>query len=154
MADELKPCPFCGGLADYCDDGKVCCDSSRCPLDVMMYQHEWNTRPIEDAIRGKADAEILRLRWALEWIAAGASMTDLEMMDCAHGALLLSAETGKETTSMATEQQPTCENGHETSTSASEMSCHDGPNDGPTSEMQKHQQMFTSDGNSDQGEEE
>ena len=57
--DELKPCPFCGGEAEYWgDDGKAGCASdmgSGCPFDEVMYAHEWNTRPIEDALRAERD---------------------------------------------------------------------------------------------------
>jgi len=52
MSEELKACPFCGSKADIYHDRQdvaVCsngdCNNCGIPVD------EWNTRPIEDALR-------------------------------------------------------------------------------------------------------
>ena len=66
---ELKPCPFCGGEAEFYSDefGEcVCCKSCGATIHNGVYGEEgrklvsadWNARPIEDA----QAAEIKRLR--------------------------------------------------------------------------------------------
>jgi len=78
---ELKPCPFCGttvvsieidGLYRWVECGNASCLASVKPrsflVDAGNANHivatDWNTRPIEDALR----AENERLRKALEKI--------------------------------------------------------------------------------------
>ena len=79
MSTELKPCPFCGGLATEGEYDAYSCDSSfeaivceTCDVYLSlgtysgMYgteawgeaRKEWNTRPIEDALR--KENEIMR----------------------------------------------------------------------------------------------
>ena len=54
---ELKPCPFCGSPAysyhDNCIDfAGVKCDLGGCVCaDILITENNWNTRPIEDALR-------------------------------------------------------------------------------------------------------
>ena len=64
MADELKPCPFCGGGASNHSriPGAKCC--AQCGAieggwrGTAVKPIGWNTRPIEDALR----AEVARLK--------------------------------------------------------------------------------------------
>ena len=54
MNDELKPCPFCGGLARieavhhrYSDTFNVCCEE--CGAEIVMFEEQeavgaWNRR--------------------------------------------------------------------------------------------------------------
>lgn len=70
MTEKLKPCPFCGGKAEFdetreqehfvfCKD----CGGMTVPFDTQQEAAEaWNFRPFED----EKDAEIARLRGALE----------------------------------------------------------------------------------------
>ncbi len=39
--DKLKPCPFCGGDAYYCNDGTVYCVKCECVMDSV---EAWNRR--------------------------------------------------------------------------------------------------------------
>ena len=64
---ELKPCPFCGSPAysyhDNCIDfAGVKCDLGGCVCaDILITENNWNTRPIEDALRlriAELEAEI------------------------------------------------------------------------------------------------
>lgn len=86
MSEELKPCPFCGGEAEYHFDkgqtGEVygwvgCnqCDAMSCHIDVRSMQPEethpidaWNTRADEARIAA-LEAEVARLRGVLREIA-------------------------------------------------------------------------------------
>lgn len=72
MTDELKPCPFCNGKAEFENDNKewfVFCE--KCGSMTVLFETKpeakdaWNARPIED----KQEAENKRLREALELIA-------------------------------------------------------------------------------------
>ena len=78
MSDELKACPFCGSLSvrEGCDtpDAKwhyVECDdchaTSKADLGVSGATENWNTRPIEDALRAQHVAEMEAKVEALEW---------------------------------------------------------------------------------------
>ena len=66
MTDELKACPFCGGPGGniHKDHDRNCYFFVKETIDGQMYGcvDEWNTRPIEDALR----AEIERLKWVLD----------------------------------------------------------------------------------------
>lgn len=65
MSDELKPCPFCGGEACYVDDigmgvdeptKEISCEHISClPITVRVPISSWNARPIEDALRARAE---------------------------------------------------------------------------------------------------
>ena len=52
---ELKPCPFCGGEAHYNPYlNKVWCSNKECEGNSGSWKiAEWNTRPIEDALRAE-----------------------------------------------------------------------------------------------------
>jgi hypothetical protein len=72
MSDELRPCPFCGSEAIYCNKdgysissprGKpffidyATCDDIECMGESIAFKvDKWNTRPIEDALRKQLDA--------------------------------------------------------------------------------------------------
>lgn len=85
MTEELKPCPFCGGEAEFNSDefGEgVCCKSCGATLHNGVYGEEWrrlasadwNARPIENELTGKIGklkSENARLREALEFYALG-----------------------------------------------------------------------------------
>lgn len=69
MTDELKPCSFCGGvpvvMTMYSGGGLskfVAC--LNCHSGTSLSIVEWNTRPIEDALR----ARIEELEEAQQWI--------------------------------------------------------------------------------------
>jgi hypothetical protein len=69
MSEELRPCPFCGSKAltntflDYEDienlptnviddyEPEVTCENERCIYGWWLSPKDWNTRPIEDALR-------------------------------------------------------------------------------------------------------
>ncbi len=68
MSEELRPCPFCGGKAitatflDYDDleympldtiEPEVTCENERCINGWWLSPNDWNTRPIEDALRAR-----------------------------------------------------------------------------------------------------
>lgn len=49
--EELQPCPLCGA-EPYLYEGLVHCPITRCALHNYKFSPEdWNTRPIEDALR-------------------------------------------------------------------------------------------------------
>ena len=62
MSEELKPCPFCGGMPKVNDwtlkgitDKRCFCDNEKCPvyLSKTIAIDGWNTRPIEDALNAR-----------------------------------------------------------------------------------------------------
>ena len=62
MSEELKPCPFCGGMPKVNDwtlkgitDKRCFCDNEKCPvyLSKTIAIDDWNTRPIEDALNAR-----------------------------------------------------------------------------------------------------
>ena len=77
MSEELKPCPFCGGKADIviitsdkgdkydydqiiCHCGAINGDPYDCDMPTF---EQWQTRPIEDALRAELEAERQKTRW-------------------------------------------------------------------------------------------
>jgi len=81
MSDELKPCPFCMGKArefieatippgdKYAHCAGLHNPDVMCPNDAIMTVEQWNTRPVEDALRASLaakDAEIERLQTWLD----------------------------------------------------------------------------------------
>ena len=58
---ELKPCPFCGTLPQAnawifrgISETRYFCPNQECPLSVRTVTlEEWNTRPIEDALKAR-----------------------------------------------------------------------------------------------------
>jgi hypothetical protein len=62
MADELKPCPFCGDDKPYVDVGTVECGTCGAlafgPHSVPADRtgHNWQTRPIESALLARAES--------------------------------------------------------------------------------------------------
>lgn len=69
MTEELKPCPFCGGKAEFeNDNGEWFVFCEKCGSMTVLFETKpeakeaWNTRQIEYA----QAAEIKRLREALE----------------------------------------------------------------------------------------
>jgi len=85
MSDELKPCPFCMGKArefieatippgdKYAHCAGLHNPDVMCPNDAIMTVEQWNTRPVEDALRAElaaARAEAERMRDAIEYTLA------------------------------------------------------------------------------------
>ena len=67
MSEELKPCPFCGGEAEWDEQGVSCSNVEGCDFDAYVDRERWNIRPVEDALR----AEIERLRKSIKkWNAS------------------------------------------------------------------------------------
>lgn len=64
MSDELKPCPFCGfERPHFMEEGHwiyMACESCGCggPVSTQMRDpsDNWNTRPLEDALRAELAA--------------------------------------------------------------------------------------------------
>lgn len=50
---DIKPCPFCGGteLKEFQQDWFVCADCGAQGPDPGYGHSDWNTRPVEDALR-------------------------------------------------------------------------------------------------------
>ena len=65
MGEKLKPCPFCGKMPEVEPNGDCYCDYYICPMAPDSYMpKDWNTRPIEDALRARIaelEAEIYQL---------------------------------------------------------------------------------------------
>lgn len=73
---ELKPCPFCGKkIKEVPGFNGVCgCESDNCQGSLVEYMtlDEWNTRPVEDALR----ARIAELEQAQRWIPVSERLPD------------------------------------------------------------------------------
>lgn len=52
MSEKLKPCPFCGRPESEGKDGCIC----RSDTLTKMRRMDWNTRPIEDALKSELEA--------------------------------------------------------------------------------------------------
>ena len=55
---EIKPCPFCGEkpMPTYANKNRFCCPTNHCPNAYYSFTKEqWNTRPVEDALRSERD---------------------------------------------------------------------------------------------------
>lgn len=74
MSEELKPCPFCGKDAETDGGLAWCSDVGNCSLeDINMDIHQWNNRPLEDALTDERDALKAKLEQAketLKWYAS------------------------------------------------------------------------------------
>lgn len=57
MSEELKLCPFCKSpIKKSLSTGLVSCNSPFCPINkCQMDERQWQSRPIEDALRAKLD---------------------------------------------------------------------------------------------------
>lgn len=59
MSNELKLCPFCGSEAydyDSADINLTFCSNDKCKANIeLMTFDDWNTRPLEDALRAKLE---------------------------------------------------------------------------------------------------
>ncbi len=55
---EIKDCPFCGGKASKgCGIESIHCSNIECVMPgISVSIEQWNTRPIEDALRAKREA--------------------------------------------------------------------------------------------------
>jgi len=76
---ELKPCPFCGAIAeviDSKDDNWVMCPNVACRIGIVIEfsRRTWNTRPIEDDL-------LCRLREVVEEIGGALFTTDAGYKD-------------------------------------------------------------------------
>ena len=73
QSSELRPCPFCGSeaRADDIIGRYVYCPNADCHLWRLegeeIERDEWNTRPLEDALRAQHVAEMAAKVEALEW---------------------------------------------------------------------------------------
>jgi hypothetical protein len=83
MSEELKPCPFCGGMPKVNDwtlkgitDKRCFCDNEKCPvyLSKTIAIDNWNTRPIEDAL----NARIAELEEERRWIPVSERLPECE----------------------------------------------------------------------------
>ena len=66
MSEELRPCPFCGEPADDRYNRLAKCSNKSCLMnhwvddEDFFIDDDWNTRPIEDALRARiAELEAL-----------------------------------------------------------------------------------------------
>lgn len=63
MSEELKACPFCGTLPQAnswifrgINETRYFCPNQECPLSVRTVTlEEWQSRPLEDALRARAE---------------------------------------------------------------------------------------------------
>jgi hypothetical protein len=64
MSDELRPCPFCGNIPSFNPVTKEVACIRYHKLAIGTYTaKEWNTRPIEDALRKQLDIAVEALRY-------------------------------------------------------------------------------------------
>jgi hypothetical protein len=74
MNEELKECPFCGSAAEYSksDYGEWCnCSKPReresyCAMQThYMLKEQWQSRPIEDALRKQLEVAMEAMSYAV-----------------------------------------------------------------------------------------
>lgn len=77
----LKPCPFCGGVAERDEEGVSCSNVAGCDFGGYVDKEVWNMRPVEDALRAEAErqrTENEELHDVLiKWMEANAAATVL-----------------------------------------------------------------------------
>ena len=64
MSEGLRPCPFCGAMPMGEDDRYMCSTLGCVMQEDTISAKDWNTRPIEDALRARIaelEAEIYQL---------------------------------------------------------------------------------------------
>jgi len=63
MSEELRPCPFCSNIAGKRFEPTIG-DYYGCPnhTNMMMTVEQWQSRPIEDALRTKLDIAVEALK--------------------------------------------------------------------------------------------
>lgn len=69
--NKLKPCPFCGGCKIVSEEELNVTFCNGCSAETDIF--DWNTRPIEDDLRAraeKAEAMVARLIEAGNWLNA------------------------------------------------------------------------------------
>lgn len=67
MSEELEACPFCKSKARWYDSEFVCCWDADCVASGLATPAQWNTRPLESALRaqlGAAARDLTTLRAA------------------------------------------------------------------------------------------
>ena len=62
MSEELRPCPFCGAMPMGEDDRYMCSTLGCVMQEDTISAKDWNTRPIEDALRARI-AELEEQVW-------------------------------------------------------------------------------------------
>ena len=71
---ELKPCPFCGAMPMGEDDRYMCSTLGCVMQEDTISAKDWNTRPIEDALR----ARIAELEAERRWIPVSERLPECE----------------------------------------------------------------------------
>lgn len=63
MSEELRPCPFCGAMPEKLRTGYMCSTLGCALQENTVSEKEWNTRPIEDALRARIAELEEKQRW-------------------------------------------------------------------------------------------
>ena len=74
MSEELRPCPFCGAMPMGEDDRYMCSTLGCVMQEDTISAKDWNTRPIEDALR----ARIAELEAERRWIPVSERLPECE----------------------------------------------------------------------------